>query len=131
MVGLIVAGAGVSNTVLMAVAERTRELGVLRAIGASRGHVFGMVWLETMALCGLGGVAGILLALLGARSLDVWLRARIPFAPTGDLLRPDALIAVLSVTAMLVVGTVAGLLPAYRAAHLSPIAAMRSQGEYA
>lgn len=133
LVGLIVAGAGVSNTILMAVTERTREVGMLRAIGASRSHIFGMIWLETLVLCGAGGVAGILLALGGSHFMDVWLRARIPFAPTGDLLRPEALVAIVCVLIMLGVGSVSGLLPAYRAARLSPVMAMKngSQGETA
>lgn len=131
LVGLIVAATGVSNTVLMAVAERTREMGVMRAIGASRGHIFGMIWLETFALCLTGSVAGIVLAILGGKTTKAWLRGRIPFAPSGDLLRPEAIVAGGCVLVMIVIGTIAGLLPAYRAASLSPVAAMKSQGEYA
>jgi putative ABC transport system permease protein len=125
-VALLIAGAGVSNTVLMAVSERTREIGVMRAIGASRGNVFFITWLETVTLCALGGLAGLIVAGAASSAVEAWLRERLPFAPTGALVHfePATLLACLLAAAAL--GTLAGLLPAWRAAHLSPVEAMRS-----
>ncbi len=128
LVGLLVAAAGVSNSILMAVVERTREIGVLRAIGASRSHVFGLIWIETIALCICGGCLGILLAVAGSKTVEAWLRTRLPFAPTGDLMRPESFVAALCILGAIGVGTIAGLLPALRAARLSPVAAIRSHG---
>ena len=128
LVALLAAGAGVSNTILMAVTERTREIGVLRAIGASRGRVFGLIWLETLVLCLFGGAAGIALALGGARIVEAWLRARLPFAPHDALIRPEASVVLFCVAGCLILGTLSGLLPAWRAARLRPADAMRTTG---
>jgi putative ABC transport system permease protein len=126
LVALLIAGAGVSNTVLMAVAERTREIGVMRALGASVGDVFRLVWTEALQVCLAGGVVGVALAFIGSRWLEAWLRARLPFAPTDTLVSWDGWIALASLAGALGVGSVSGLLPAWRAARLPPAAAMRS-----
>jgi putative ABC transport system permease protein len=125
IIALLVAAAGVSNAVLMSVTERTREIGVMRALGASRGDVFRLFWIETLQVCGLGGVAGVVVAFAASRAVEAWLRARLPFAPTDALLRWDWAVAALCVGGALAVGTLAGLLPAARAAELSPMEAMR------
>ncbi len=126
VVALLIAGAGVSNTILMSVAERTREIGVMRAVGASRGNVFFLTWLETVLLCALGGLAGLLLAGAASSGVEQWLRERLPFAPSGALVHFEPLVMLYCLTAALMLGTLAGLLPAWRAASLSPIEAMRS-----
>lgn len=127
-VALLIAGAGVSNTILMSVAERTREIGVMRAVGASRSNVFFLTWLETLLLCLAGGGAGLLLAAVGAAGVEKWLRENLPFAPSGSLVRFEPLIMLACLGAAALLGTVSGLLPAWRAARLSPIEAMRSGG---
>ena len=106
-----------SNTLLMAVTERTREIGVLRALGASRAHVFRMIWLETVQISLAGGVLGRVVALAGSRAVEAWLRARLPVraqraagAPGGAGHRPVCLLGAL------VLGSLSGLLPAWRAA---------------
>ena len=125
-VALLIAGAGVSNTILMSVAERTREIGVMRAVGASRGNVFFLTWLETVLLCTLGGLAGLALAGAASSGVEQWLRERLPFAPSGALVHYEPLLMLGCMAAALLLGTFAGLLPAWRAASLSPIEAMRS-----
>lgn len=128
LVALLAAGAGVSNTILMAVVERTREIGVLRALGASRGDVFRLIWAETVALCLAGGIVGVLAAIAGARGVEGWLRARLPFAPGGALVQTEASVVLFCIAGALLLGLFTGTLPAWRAARLSPVEAIRSAG---
>jgi putative ABC transport system permease protein len=128
LVALLVAGAGVSNTVLMAVTERTREIGVMRAVGASPGDIFRLIWLETVQVCLFGGILGVVLACLGTRGVENWLRARLPFSPDGALVRPEWSVMLLCLAGAILLGSVAGLLPAWRAARLSPVEAIRTGG---
>lgn len=125
-IALLVAGAGVSNTVLMAVVERTGEIGTMRALGASRWDVFRLFWLETLGLCLAGGVIGVGGAFLLARVIESWLRTRLPFAPAHPLLQWEWPVAGVCLGAGLAVGTLAALLPSWRAARLSPLEAIRS-----
>jgi putative ABC transport system permease protein len=129
LIGLLVAATGVSNAVLMSVAERSREIGVMRAIGASRGDVFKLIWLETIHVCFAGGIAGVLLAFAASRALEAWLRSRLPFAPTDALIRWEWWIAGACVAGAAALGGFAALLPASHAAELSPIEAMREGAE--
>lgn len=128
LVALLVAGAGVSNTILMAVTERTREIGVMRAVGASPGDVFRLIWLETVQVCLAGGLLGLLLAGLGSHGIETWLRERLPFSPDGALVHPEPGIALLCLGLAALLGSLAGLLPAWRAARLSPVEAIRAGG---
>jgi|ERR1044071_3829568 putative ABC transport system permease protein len=125
-VGLLVAGTGVSNTIFMAVAERRRDIGVLRAIGASRQDIFRLVWLETMQTCLTGTVLGIAGAFLASRSVESWVRSKLPFAPTDALIQWHWWTAGACVICALVLGSLAGILPAWQAASVSPITAIRS-----
>lgn len=125
LVGLLIAAAGVSNAVLMSVAERSREIGIMRALGASRGDVFRLIWLETMQLCGIGAVAGVTLAFVGSQLVESWLRARLPFAPTEAFIHWQGWVAATCIVGAMLLGTLAALLPAARAAEMSPVEAMR------
>lgn len=128
VVALLIAGAGVSNTVLMAVTERTREIGVMRAVGASPADVFGLIWLETVQVCLLGGIMGAALALLGSHAVETFMRDRLPFSPTETLIRPEAGLLAVCLATALALGSFAGLLPAWRASRLTPIEAIRAGG---
>jgi ABC-type antimicrobial peptide transport system permease subunit len=109
----------------MSVSERSREIGIMRAIGASRTHVFGLIWLETIQVCLAGGVAGVVLAFASSHAVETWLRSRLPFSPDDALIRWDWSIALACVAGAVLLGSVAALLPASRAAELSPVEAMR------
>jgi putative ABC transport system permease protein len=127
LVALFVAGTGVSNTVLMSVAERTREIGVMRALGASRGDVFRLVWLETLQVCVTGAAGGLLAAFLLAPAVETWARAQLPFVPTDSLIHWHWQVAGLCLVFAVALGTLAGFLPAWRAARLPPMLAMRQR----
>ena len=128
LVALLVAGVGVSNTVLMAVMERTRDLGVMRALGAAPGDIFLLVWLETFQICLVGALAGIVMAFAASRGVETWLRSKLPFAPTDALIRWEWWIAAACLLCAVVVGSLAGFLPAWRAARVPPMTAIRAAG---
>lgn len=109
---------GIVNTLALSVTERTREIGVLRAIGMTRGEVARMIRIESVIIALVGAAIGILvglvLAALSAQALSAWsVSLGIPWI-TLLLLLGVAVIA----------GTVAGILPARRAARLDPLAAL-------
>jgi ABC-type antimicrobial peptide transport system permease subunit len=128
LVALLIAGAGVSNTMFMAVLERTQEIGTMRALGASTADIFRLFWLEAVQVCAAGGVIGILIAFAGARSIEDWLRSQLPFAPTDPLIRWEWWVAAACVGAVIALGTLAGLLPSWRAARMVPMEAIRAEG---
>ena len=113
------------NTLLMAVAERTREIGVLRALGASRGDVFRLVWLEAIPICAAGAAFGLGAALALSFWMEQWLRRQLPFTPSGQFVHWEWRTAALSVAAAATLGGLAALLPAWRAAWVAPIEAIR------
>jgi putative ABC transport system permease protein len=123
-VALCVSALGVFNTMLASVLERTRDLGVLRAVGFGRGAVFGLMACESVTLAITGGVAGLLLALFVGGGVQSLVHPYLPLAPEGGLppLTPDAAARCLLVS--LVVGLLAGAYPAWRASLLQPAAAL-------
>ena len=126
LVALLVAGTGVSNTILMAVVERGRDIGVLRAIGASRGDIIRLFWFETIQVCLSGAIAGVGMAFIASRGVETWVRSKLPFAPTDPLLHWQWWIAGVCLACALALGCAAGFLPAWRAARVPPIVAIRA-----
>jgi putative ABC transport system permease protein len=128
---LSIGAVGVVNIMLVSVAERTREIGVLKALGARRRHVLLQVLFEGMVLTVTGGLIGFLLALGVVRLIG-----SLPFlgplfqdtSGQGDIhLSVSWSALVVSSSILAVVGIVAGLIPAVRAARLDPVEAMRSE----
>jgi ABC-type antimicrobial peptide transport system permease subunit len=117
---ILVGGVGVLNTMLMAVLERTREIGVLRTMGWRRRKVLGLILNESLLLGIMGGVAGILLAFLMVFSLQ--------HAPlVGDALDVNWTLAsfVRAFMVSLLLGIIGGLYPALRASGMQPVEALR------
>jgi putative ABC transport system permease protein len=123
-ISLIVGGIGVMNVLLAAVAERTREIGVRRAVGAARRHILAQFLAEAVTISGLGSVMGILLGLGGAygitAAMRTWSRAKI-YAGVS----PSTILV--AVGATVIVGVSFGLYPALLASRLSPIDAIRHE----
>lgn len=120
MIAVLVGGIGVMNTMVMSVFERTREIGVLRAVGWRRRRIIAMVLQESLLLSLIGGVVGI--------GLGIGLAEAVGKLPgIGGLLagayRPGLFVQAMAVA--LVLGTIGGLYPAWRASRLSPMEALR------
>jgi putative ABC transport system permease protein len=117
-IGLIVGSMVIMNIMLVAVAERTREIGVRKALGARRKDILRQFLVEAATLSFLGAAIGIALGLGGAKILA----AAFPFLPAG--VAPWSIAVALVVGAG--VGIISGAYPASRAARLDPIAALRA-----
>jgi putative ABC transport system permease protein len=128
VIALLIAMAGVTNTILMSVAERLQEIGVLKTMGAMPGDIFLLVWTETLILCAGGGIAGVGLAFAFARVADVLIRRVLPYAPRGGLVEIDLKLALLTLGVVGVVGLLSGAYPAWRAGRVRPLETIRSAG---
>jgi putative ABC transport system permease protein len=116
-IALLVGGVGVANMMLIAVLERQSEIGLRRALGATRGHVGAQFITEAMLLSGLGGLAGVTLGTLATTAFAIvngWMLLMPLSAVLGGL------------SCALLMGGVAGLYPAMRAARVTPTEALRS-----
>lgn len=120
LLALVVGGIGVMNTMIMSVFERTREIGILRAVGWRRGRVLGLILGESLVLGLLAACAGVVLGWFVARCVTLLPQVRGLIGPVYE-----AELFVRAVALALVVGLVGGLYPAYRASKISPQEALR------
>ncbi len=120
LLALVIGGIGVMNTMIMSVFERTREIGILRAVGWRRGRVLQMILGESLSLGVLAACVGTLIGWGAARAVTLLPQARGLISPVyaPDLFAQAVVIA-------LVVGLIGGLYPTYRAAKISPQEALR------
>jgi putative ABC transport system permease protein len=125
-IAIIVSIIGVMNTILMSVFERTKQIGVMKAMGASKLDIFRIVWAETTLVTLIGGVVGVVLALVGGGVAEQIVRSILPYAPSGRLIVVTAPLLFVSLAGAMLVGFVAGLYPASRAASMRPVLAIRS-----
>ena len=117
---ILVGGVGVLNTMLMSVLERTREIGVLRALGWRRRRVLGLIISEALLLGFIGGILGIIVAFILAQGFNL-----IPVYSGILQTRWDLEIFIRAISVALLLGILGGLYPAYRATRLQPVEALR------
>lgn len=125
VIAVVVATIGVVNTILMSVYERTGEIGIMKAIGASRSDIFQLVWLETLAVCTLGAFVGCAMAILGVRVVERGIMALLDIGVRGSVVSITASVLGSVIAGAIVVGFFAGLYPAWRAASMRPVEAIR------
>ncbi|MBC8092813.1 MAG: ABC transporter permease [Pseudonocardia sp.] len=123
-ISLIVGGIGVANIMLVTVTERTREIGIRKAIGARRRAILQQFLLESTFLAGLGGIVGILIGVGLSTAGAILLPQAIPDFPPPVV---DVNSIIISFVISLLIGLIAGGYPANRAARLRPIEALRFQ----
>jgi macrolide transport system ATP-binding/permease protein len=127
IVALLLACLGIANTMYSAVLERTKEIGVLKALGARRRDVL-LLFVAEAAVIGLaGGLIGALAAVALARLGNTWVDRLAQSVASGglDVFRPDAWVVVAALVLAVLLSTVSGLLPAARAARQDPVKALR------
>ena len=118
VISLVVGAIGIANVMLVSVTERTREIGIMKAVGARNRDVMSVFVIEAALLGTLGSLLGVPLGLLVGRGAAAYAEVRFALAPDW---------IALAVVVGIVVGIVAGLYPAWRAARIDPIDALRHE----
>jgi putative ABC transport system permease protein len=115
-IALLAAGIGIMNIMLVSVTERTREIGIRRAVGARKRNILTQFILEAIVICEVGGVVGVGLGILGGNAAAYFLKLP-PAIPLDWVFLGLAICSV--------VGVIFGSYPAFKAAHLDPIESLR------
>ncbi|MGZ3608403.1 MAG: ABC transporter permease, partial [Syntrophales bacterium] len=125
IIAILIAMVGVINTILTSVWERFQEIGILKTVGAMPWDIFKLIWTETLILCLIGGVLGIVLALILARVTDMVIRSILPYAPEGGLVLIDLKLIFITLAAIVGIGLLSGIYPAWKAGRIRPLEAIR------
>ncbi len=118
-ISLLVGGIGIMNIMLVTVTERTREIGIRRAIGAQRSSIVTQFLIEAAMLCGIGGVIGILIGTLGC-----YVAGNLLFKMT---IYPSASVTAGALGFSVLLGLIFGSYPAIKASKLQPVEALRAE----
>jgi putative ABC transport system permease protein len=117
-ISLLVGGIGIMNIMLATVTERTREIGIRRALGARKRDIMSQFLAETMVLSGGGGVLGVVIGVLVPKVIE-------HFASMKTIIRLPSLVLAFGISVL--IGIVFGIYPARRAADMDPIEALRHE----
>jgi len=115
-IALLAAGVGIMNIMLVSVTERTREIGIRKAIGAMKRDILTQFIIEAVILCQIGGIIGVFIGILAGNGISVWLETP-PYMPWDW--------AAIGLGVCSLVGIIFGVYPAWKASTLDPIEALR------
>lgn len=115
-IALLGAGIGVMNIMLVSVTERTREIGIRKAVGATKKAITFQFLMESVFICQIGGVIGMLFGIIGGNLLAFWMESSVVFPWAA---------AIAGIVGMTIIGVVFGVYPAYKASQLDPIESLR------
>ena len=118
-ISLLVGGIGIMNVMLATVTERTREIGIRRALGAKKKNIISQFLVETIVLSGTGGLLGVGLGLVAPLFVSLIDPSRI------TVTKPEHVFMAFGISA--IVGIVFGIYPAWRAANMDPVEALRHE----
>ena len=118
-ISLLVGGIGIMNIMLVTVTERTREIGIRKAIGAERKSIIAQFLIEAAVICGMGGILGILIGALGTLIAGKFILQMI--------LLPSTTITIGAFAFSVVLGILFGMYPAIKASGLQPVVALRAE----
>ena len=116
-ISLVVGGIGVMNVMLVSVTERTKEIGIRKALGAKRKDILVQFLIEALILCMLGGAIGVILGISAGLILQTF----------GFNFAAKSGIILIAFASSLFIGVVFGIFPAYKASKLNPIEALRTE----
>ncbi|MGN1330495.1 MAG: ABC transporter permease [Clostridia bacterium] len=116
-ISLVVGGIGVMNVMLVSVTERTKEIGIRKALGAKRTDILLQFLIESLVLCMCGGILG----------LGSGIGIGIVLGNMGYTFVPDTVITIIAFLSSAIIGIIFGIFPAYKAAKLNPIEALRTE----
>jgi putative ABC transport system permease protein len=125
-IALIISAFGIINTLLMSVNERTREFGMMKAIGASGLDIGKMVLAETVFITISGGIIGTIAALVGSSLIEGFVKGMLPYSPRGSLISFSPELVAFAIVFSVVLGLVCGIYPAFKSSRLTPMEAIRS-----
>jgi putative ABC transport system permease protein len=117
-ISLLVGGIGIMNVMLATVTERTREIGIRRALGAKKKHIIHQFLVEAGVLSALGGLVGVVLGCGIPHLIEIWFKQKTHILPVHVLLAFGISAAV---------GVAFGIYPAWRAANMDPVEALRHE----
>ncbi|MGM9924481.1 MAG: ABC transporter permease [Bacillus sp. (in: firmicutes)] len=115
-ISLLVGGIGIMNIMLVSVSERTKEIGIRKAIGAKRHHILLQFLVESVVLSSLGGLLGVLIGIVSAKTFTMATETAVSLSPS---------VMIMSFAFSFAVGMVFGVFPAVKASKLNPIQALR------
>jgi len=118
-ISLLVGGIGIMNIMLVTVSERTREIGIRKAIGATENNILLQFLLEAIVISGVGSIFGMALGFAGGLAVEKWVNMPVVYSMWSVFL---------SLGVALMIGILSGIYPAHKAAKLQPIEALRSVG---